>query len=276
MPAIPTGIQPQYRSRITMFSQLRLRRFLYLPLGVPLLASAIWLPLARAATPVTMTEYTSRSQAIGWGQRSHWKQPWRSYMDTVPATTLLNAVGINFNVTQGQASATAKLLANSGFKRARIEIGWNSLSYTDPNQLVKAKREGLETILTTLHENGIRPLILLNANSGEPCPILHETVELTAAASEGATEVQINPQDISKVVPGRSGFSTTKIAARSIITSVDSDGTAKLSRPLIEALPAGQKKIATLLYEPFRPATLEDGSSNPKFERTMQGWLNYV
>src|SRR5215211_5642722 len=73
-------------------------------------------PTARAGEgPVVMTNYTDPGQAMRWGNRSHWAQPWRSYTETVPATTFLDAVGINFNVAPTQAGSTARLLAGGGF-----------------------------------------------------------------------------------------------------------------------------------------------------------------
>src|SRR5438445_548536 len=95
-------------------------------------ARALALALATAAlfaTPAlagTLSDPIDPFQqtALPFGQRSHWLQPWRAYFTTVPATTLRRAIGINFNVTPGQADATARLLADSGFRRARIEIGW--------------------------------------------------------------------------------------------------------------------------------------------------------
>ena len=100
--------------------------------------------------PVTVTNYTDPGQVLKWGQRSHWMQPWRSYLETVPATTLLDAVGINFNVPPTQASATARLLGDSGFTRARIEVGWGTLDYNNPNQMNPADRANFATTLTAL------------------------------------------------------------------------------------------------------------------------------
>jgi hypothetical protein len=60
-----------------------------------------------------------------WGYRSFWLQPWRSSLVTQPATLLQNAIGINFDVKGTEAPATAELLKESGFRRARMEIGWN-------------------------------------------------------------------------------------------------------------------------------------------------------
>ena len=223
-----------------------------------------------------MTDYTDPGQAMKWGNRSHWMQPWRSYMDTVPATTLLDAVGINFNVSQKEVASTAELLGNSGFKRARIEVGWGTLDYDDPTQMSESSRQSLVKTLTAMRDNGIRPLILLNANHGKPCPITRDTIELTTAGTKGDTTLSVAPADVDKIVPGRTGITNNGIAAEDLFASVDPDGLAHLSKPLYADVPAGSLPVTTLRYEPFRPATLEDGSPNPRFEPTMQGWLNYV
>src|SRR5205823_6491647 len=51
---------------------------------------------------------------------------------------------------------------------------------------------------------------------------------------------------------------------------------ATLSRPLPAAFTAGAHPAATLRYEPFDKPQLPDGSPNPRFERTLSGWLDYV
>jgi hypothetical protein len=225
--------------------------------------------------PVTVTNYTDPGQAQRWGDRSHWKQPWRSYLDTVPATTLLDAIGINFNVGAKLAPSTARLLGDSGFGRARIEVGWNTLEYADPSRLDQTYRRNLVTILTALKENGIRPLILLNANDGDPCPLQPSTLELTQPASAGQTTIHVSPESRDEIVPGRTGISGS-IAAQVLFTSVDSGGTVQLSKPLPAPLPAGPLDVVTLRYEPFRPATLANGEPNPGNAATLQGWLEYA
>src|SRR4051812_41068201 len=201
-----------------------------------LTAIAALAPAAPAAADVvkgSITNYTDPAQALQWGARSHWAQPWRSYMDTVPATTLQNAIGVNFNVTPAQAPATARLLAASGFRRARIEIGWNSLDYADPTRLTAFARSNLETRLRALRDNGIRPLIVLNANHGEPTPTLRGTVTLTAPARQGARSLKLDPDTMSSIVPGRTGVTLGGVAARILFTSADAGtGVVSLSRPL--------------------------------------------
>jgi hypothetical protein len=229
-----------------------------------------------ASAPVTITNYTDPTQALKWGNRSHWKQPWRSYLDTVSATTLLKSVGINFNVLPKWAASTARLLADSGFRRARIEVGWGTLDYDDPSRMNEVDRQSLVTKLTALRDNGIRPLILLNANHGKPCPTKPDTVTLTTPAPAGATTIHVDPRDVNKIVLGRTGIRSDGVAAQYLFISVNASGTVHLSTPLVSALPAGPLDVETLRYEPFRPETLANGSPNPRFEPTMQGWLNYV
>jgi hypothetical protein len=53
---------------------------------------------------------------VPFGATSFWLQPWRAYLDTWPASRLLDGVGINFNVKPADARATARLLHEAGFK----------------------------------------------------------------------------------------------------------------------------------------------------------------
>ena len=48
----------------------------------------------------------ARNQTLlEFGERSHWIQPWRAYLDTVQARRLRDAVGIQFNVFPSEAGA---------------------------------------------------------------------------------------------------------------------------------------------------------------------------
>ncbi len=212
-----------------------------------------------------------------FGGRSYWLQPWRSSLTTRPASALTGALGMNFNVAPDEAQATAELLAASGVKRARIEVGWDSMSYADPSQV--ADSATFATYFTAFRDNGIRPLILLNANAEEPTPILSLNLTLTAPAAQGATTVTLDSTSTAQVVPGLTGFNTTDgypLAAGDLITGVGSGGVATLSRPLPMSLPAGPAAASTLRYAPFAPPYLADGSPNPVFEQTVSGWLTYV
>jgi hypothetical protein len=255
---------------------------------VAVLGSSAAAPPPAAANPVTVTDYTDPGEMLGAREKSHWRQPWRSYTETMPASALLGAVGINFNVKPGWAEQTARLLEESGFRRARFEMGWSTISYADPSQMNPANREAMATLLTAMRDHGIRPLILLNANSGGPCPVKIETITLTQAAAKGDTVLHIDPADVGKIVPRRTGIRSGGTAANYLFTEVSPDGTVSLSAPLGELwaskpeqpvvgdLPAGPLTVETLLHEPFSPELLADGSPNPALEPTMRGWLDYV
>ncbi len=213
---------------------------------------------------------------LPFGDRSFWIQPWRAYLDTWPASRLLDSLGINFNVTSTEAEGAAHLLQDSGFKLARIEIPWNSLSYENPSKFVN--ESSIRQRLVALHEHGLRPLILLNANSGGPGPAKEVTLTTDAAASAGATTVTLNAASAAQVAPGKTGFNDLSFGGDPdiLITSVTTGDVATLSKPLPAALPAGAHKGSTLLYAPFGPPKLANGNPNPAFQATLAGWLSYV
>jgi len=219
----------------------------------------------------------SQQTALDFGERSHWLQPWRAYLDTVPAQRLRDAVGINFNVGAAEAPATARLLARSGFKRARVETGWGSLSYDRPGEISNVPE--LRAKLEALKANGIRPLILLNANHGAPCPLRAFSATITAPAAAGARTLSVDATTAAAVVPGKTGLNALDgryKAADILFTAVDPSGTATLSKPLPRALAPGPYPASTLRYPPFSSPLLADRRPNPEFEATMRGWLAYV
>jgi hypothetical protein len=257
-----------------MAGALRLVRVILL--GLPaLLLLAFGAPSASAgvlAKPIDPAQQTR----VAFGQRSHWLQPWRGYLDTPPATQLQNAIGINFNVSPGEAPATAELLGRSGFRRARVEFGWDEMDFSDPSRLTDPNH--LKWYLQPLKANHIRPLILLNAHQGKPGPRRTFDAVTTAGASAGSRWVQLDPATAAAVVPNKTGFDSQDPwrAADVIITEVLPGGLAKLSRPLPHDLPAGHHQATTLRYAPFGPPRLKNGQPNPMFEETMAGWLAYV
>ena len=225
------------------------------------------------ATPIDAREQT----LLRFGLRSHWLQPWRAYFDTAPATLLLNAAGLNFNVSADEAPATARLLAAQGFRRARVEVGWSALSYDDPTHL--SNPADLATKLRALRDNGIRPLILLNAHHGVPCPTHFFEATLVEPARAGDRSVRVDAATAAQIVPGKTGLNAldgSYKAADVLFTSVHPDGTVDLSKPIDRDLAAGPHRAATLRYAPFQPPSLASGAPNPRFEETLAGWLSYV
>ncbi|HEV3283332.1 MAG TPA: hypothetical protein VG010_03945 [Solirubrobacteraceae bacterium] len=216
--------------------------------------------------------------SLPFGRTSFWVQPWRAYLDTWPASRLLSSAGVNFNVGARNSDAVAQLLHDDGFTLARTNLSWNGLSYSDPTKLRGDYEPQLRARLTALREHGLRPLIVLDANSGAPTPLKLVTLETLAEAPAGAQTVTLSPASAAQVVPGKTGFSGLVFGGLPdlLIASVSSDGVATLARPLPEALPAGSHPGATLLYAPFGPPTLPDGAPNPAFQETLAGWTSYV
>jgi hypothetical protein len=244
-------------------------------------------PPSRSAAIVSRPIHPSHQLQLPWGTYSHWIQPWRGYLDTPPASVVRRALGIQFNVEPDEAGAAARLLQTSGIRRARIEVGWGSMDYDDPSRIRPGLALALQKRLLALQAHGIRPLILLNAHEGEPCPLRRLRLVLAEPAEGGARSVRLAPESAQQVVPGHTGLDATHAyrAAETIITSVAPDGTATLAKPLPAALPAGAQSASTLRYLPFAPpyrgtprrdAASAEGAPNPAYRSTLAGWLRYV
>jgi hypothetical protein len=208
-----------------------------------------------------------------FGTRSNWIQPWRAYLETPPAKSLKNAIGINFNVNAGDAAPTARLLAANGFHEARLEINWGEFRYDRPDQLVNAA--DWATKLVALRDAGLRPLILLTSFDGRPAPYRDVALTITQPITAGARTVQLDAASAAAVVPGRTGLNGS-VGAQVLITSVNGSGLATLSQPIPVSLPAGTYPGMTVRYAPFSPLTNADGSTNAEGMDTMNGWLDYV
>jgi hypothetical protein len=213
---------------------------------------------------------------LPFGTTSFWIQPWRAYLDTWPASRLLNAIGVNFTGSGSDARAIAQLLGDSGFKLARKGIFWDAVSYEHPDQLRDPGKTA--AALELLHEHGLRPLIVLDADSQAPGPSIRVSLQTTTPASAGAQTVQLSAASAAQVVPWKTGFDGLAFGGSPdvLITSVSPSGVASLSRPLGQALPAGAHGGTTLRYVPFESPTLPGGEPNPVFGETLDGWLQYV
>jgi hypothetical protein len=215
---------------------------------------------------------------LPFGRRSFWVQPWRAYLDTWPASRLLEAVGFDFPANPAVAEGTAHLLQDSGYKLVRMGISWNGMSFEDPTVFTASHIANITTRLNALRAHGLRPLIVLDANSGGPVPLKGVTLETLAAAPAGAQTVALSPASAALVVPGKTGFNHLSFggAADILITAVNAQSIATLSRPLPAELPAGPHPGSTLRFAPFQSPTLASGAPNPGFQETLGGWLSYV
>ena len=249
-----------------------MKLFRYFILAVVTLALSLSCTTSRAGT--LATPYTDKAQftSIPFAHHSHWLQPWRAYMETVPATTFLNGTGINWRQMSGSENPelVAQMLAKHGIRRARVPITWSNIDFSNEKQLIPQRANQFRAILLALKKHGIRPLILLNANHGVPCPVEFVERTLAADARAGDTKVQLN--DTSKLIVGYSGLSnlTDYWAAESLITNI-SGNTITLSKPLPEDIKAGTPvSLATLKYRPFSVPGSDD------YRATMAGWQSYV
>ena len=216
-------------------------------------------------------------QNIPFGCRSYFLTPWRAYMDTWPASRFLECLGICFKLRDIRAAeAVAQVFAEAGIRSARVEIGWGNFRYDDPTQMDEAKARRYKTILRALKAHGIRPLILLNANSGWPCPIRTDRVTLVRDAPAGAREIFVD--DTARIVPHYTGLRGQAYQiAFPLITEVDAaTGRCALSAPLRKGLTRGPLSLYTLKYHPFSGRTFADGRPNPSAQETVEGWMTYV
>ncbi|CAG7613278.1 hypothetical protein PAESOLCIP111_01583 [Paenibacillus solanacearum] len=232
-------------------------------------------PLAQAA--VLERPYVDwKQQEVPFGTRSFYSAPWRSYMDTWDSGRFLETLGINFNVAPQEAEATAKVLAEAGIRSARVEIGWGHLSFEDDSQFVAQQKQNFNRMLTALRDNNIRPLILLNANSGSPVPNKQFEVTLSKSAKAGDTVIYL--QSTAGIRPKYTGLMGMAYQTMyPVITQVDSvTGRSELSVPLPKDLPQGKLRLIELKYQPISGTQFTDGSMNPAAEETLNGWNNYV
>jgi hypothetical protein len=214
----------------------------------------------RAGFPAPIT-------SIPFGAVSHWLQPWRELCRTRLLDAIAGGIGITVNGYTAEQDAL-DMLQQQGVRHVRVEIGWGQV---DPETESNFRNQTIiEDYLSRLRKAGLRPLILLNANDGNPCPSISYPVEVAAYAPAGAQSMMLT--STAGMIPGRSGFS---LVARSplcsvLVTKVNGQQVS-LSKPLPAAILGGTIiRFVTLSYEPFS----QPGSA--RNERTMQGWLRYV
>lgn len=224
------------------------------------------LPLRGLAGAYTDPAYLT---GLDFGQHSHWLQPWRAFLETVPAAQFLNGVGIGFPTSDGvYPEPVAQMLAKNGFRTVRVEVGWGNINFEDETRLNNAGTLG--RILAACRRWKLRPLILLNLHQGVPTPLEMFDRAVLRDAPKGSTRLELD--STGGLVPGRSGLSdlTDYWAAEVLVTAVQGQSVT-LSKPLPVALKAGVRvKMATLKYRPFSAP----GSAD--YEQTMAGWTRYM
>jgi hypothetical protein len=205
-------------------------------------------------------------------------QPWRAYTDTPHVDTVLRAAGINLDIhhhssREQDTEWVLRHLHRHGYRHVRIEVGWGSFNYSLPGQLQVSAQEKYRTVLRLCQKYGMRPMLLLNGNSGAPCPVQMFTARLSRPAKSGDSAVTLSPlpQGVTVVV-NRTGLSqvTQYCAAEILFTAIDGTSVT-LSKPLPKAIPANTNvKMATLRYRPFGPASTVAG------RETMEAWQAYT
>jgi hypothetical protein len=219
-----------------------------------------------APTTYTNPAYLAK---IPFGSRSHWLQPWRSYLETMPASTFINGTGVNLFLENGEnPDLVLQMLAKYGIRNIRLEINWGELSYENESQLKNPDR--FQKILQACKKWNVRPLILLNAHQGTPHPVQKFDRIVTATAKAGDRTVKLN--DTAGLVVGKSGLSdlTDYWAAEALITAIKGNEIT-LSKPLPKAIAANTKvPLATLKYQPFSVP------NTAAYNATIAAWQNYV
>lgn len=247
--------------------------------------TALWLCLAGVTAPpahaapaggalgsVLSGHYTDPRHLtlVDFGEHhSHYLQPWRAYLETIPARQFLEGIGVGMPAAgKFDANLICRMLAEHGFSCGRVEIGWGHLDYDDDTRLSDPSR--LRELLAAMRRHRIRPLILLNAHQGVPCPLQFFERTVVRKAEAGAVELVMDRTG--GLRPGFSGpCNLSKYwAAEALVTQVDGN-TVTLSKPLPKAVEAGtRQRWATLRYRPFgKPGTDDD-------RRTIQGWQRYT
>lgn len=219
-----------------------------------------------------------KQQDIAFGERSYYLTPWRSYMDTQDAQSLLDSLGINYDggMKPEYAEATAQALEEAGFRSVRIEIPWSDIRYDDETRLTPEAEERLTYLLPILKKHHLRPLVLLNCNSGMPAPYKMINVDIAKEAKAGEREIYVS--DATDIEPGYTGLLGQEYKAMyPIVTSVDRDtGKLTLSDALKGNIQAGNQTFVKLKYQPFAGTKFKDGTVNRAAQETVEGWVKYA
>ncbi len=218
--------------------------------------------------------YENPTQAIvPFGIISYFNQPWRAYMDTWSADKYLESMGTQWNVDRKYMEPLCQLFQETGISSVRYEIGWGSVGWDD--ELQPGVKANMKHDFALFQQYGIRPLILLNAHHGVPCPVRDVNVVVTADAAKGDKVLHLKSTD--GIKPGYVGIQHPEyIANYPTITAIAPDGTCTLSAGLPFPIKAGNFRLVETKYQPFQGTKLKDGTPVPAAQETFDGWMKYV
>jgi hypothetical protein len=238
--------------------------------------------LAGAATAAYASYADPSLLEVPWGNYSFVRQGWRGYLETVPASRFRDGLGVVWGQSPPHKSADeiASMLAWAGFRRVRLEIPWGSVTW-DEAGLDEASRERAVQILHALKTHRLRPLILLNANHLQPCPVQWRELRVQRAAVAGERAVLVQGEiPALSVSPNATVMSLAGgTTAGPLIVGLESPGDGapagahimRLSKPLARPVRAQETlRVAILRYPPLYPV------GTTQFESTVSGWLRYV
>jgi hypothetical protein len=217
---------------------------------------------------------------VPWGNYSFIRQGWRGYLETLAARRYRDGLGVAWGQTPPNKTAAevARALSWAGFRRVRLEIPWGSVKW-DETGLTDADAKRMTQILRALKSHQLRPLILLNANHLQPCPVRWSvlTVERPAAAGErmfvANADLDAMPPSAATVMSLADGTTPGPLIVgySSAHDSSNRSHAINLSKPLARALASGETlRVAILRYPPLYPV------GTAQFDATAAGWARYV
>ena len=210
---------------------------------------------------------------VPWGWHSHYKQPWRAWLETTPGQIVRSGIGVQYDWSARRVddAVELRLLAESGFSRIRIEVSWDNIDY-DTDELTPGAGDKLARILAGAKAFGLRPLLLLNAHHNGPVPARKLVRTVTQSATAGARTLTLDDvTDLQIGFTGLSSLSDSKMAEVLVVAIDASTSTISLSKPLPVPLDHGHTvTLHTLKYRPLSTPHSAD------YEATLAGWLVYV
>ncbi len=238
----------------------------------PLPAPGEWDGTTESAKLVGPYEDTVQA-TVQFGIGSYFNSQWRSYMDTWPASHFTSFCATQWNIDRKYSEPVCQLFQECGIRSIRYEIGWGSMNWND--DLPEDVKANMKRDFAIFQKHGIRPLILLNAHHGQPCPVRDVQVEVVTPAKKGDRTIKL--KDASGVHLGYTGpMHPDYISSYPLIISADADGTAHLSAPLPFDVKAGPWTLRELKYQPFQGVKLKDGTAVPAAQESFNGWLKYA